>query len=176
MKFKLVIYLMLSCLFTGCGTITTRAPLDATHDLVVETQGVRARAEVLCLTAHTIKSLLGSEIPPEVSKKTCYRVILLSSDSSSIARAVSAYVSAEKEFLAQITGASDTFASAIVEEAVSSATTVETLKTRVDELSKTLTETEAAQTSSQIKAVLALTNDPSIKEKLNAASKALEKY
>jgi len=88
---------MIACLAVGCSRSLGQARLDDGKELLVEGHGSKTNLSVKCLTEAEIKQLTGSSIGPNIPKASCYTTVSVSSDSSSISRAITAYTRAETE-------------------------------------------------------------------------------
>ncbi len=88
---------MTAWLALGCGHTLGQARLDDGKELLVEGRGSKTNLSVKCLTEAEIKQLTGSSIGPNIPKASCYTTVFVSSDSSSISRAITAYTRAETE-------------------------------------------------------------------------------
>lgn len=88
---------MTACLAVGCSRTLGQTRLDDGKELLVEGHGSKTNLSVKCLTEAEIKQLTGSSIGPNIPKASCYTTVFVSSDSSSISRAITAYARAETE-------------------------------------------------------------------------------
>jgi len=100
--------LALGVVSLGCVHVMATTPLSDGNVLNVEGRGSKASAELMCLSADAIEKLTGSKIDPHATPASCYTVVIVTSDSSSISAAVTAFVSAESEFKDDIAGITGT--------------------------------------------------------------------
>ena len=145
----------------GCSHTLGRARLNDGKDLVIEGRGSKTNVSVKCLTESEIKELTGSNINPGVAKASCYTVVFVSSDSSSISKAITAYARAETEL-------NDKVASAVTDGHTPKTSSVgaELAKKVVAE---SLSQDEATVKSDASKLLLSL--DPKTKGEFTAALK-----
>jgi hypothetical protein len=81
---------------TGCGTMGTARMSDG-NEFVIEGSGAQSSISMKCLTLQEIRELTASGVDPSAPPATCYWVALITASSSSISKAVSAYVTRESE-------------------------------------------------------------------------------
>ncbi|MFA4829316.1 MAG: hypothetical protein WC855_11510 [Thermodesulfovibrionales bacterium] len=72
------------------------------NTLVISGYGTKSRVSQKCLRADVIQQLTNSNIPDDVKKQTCYWVLLASTDSSDISKAVTEFIRADDEFQKKI--------------------------------------------------------------------------
>ena len=89
---------------TGCASAMAEVPLSDGNMLVISGYGTKAKVSQLCLSEQTIKQLTNSSIPPDVPKSTCYWVQLVSTDSTDVSKAITAFIRADNEFTSKVAG------------------------------------------------------------------------
>jgi hypothetical protein len=88
----------------GCATTMAEIPTSDHNVLVIRGYGSKSMVAQKCLTAETIKQLISTEIPQSAAGKPCYWVALISSDSTDISKAVTAFIRAKDEFDDKVLG------------------------------------------------------------------------
>ena len=86
----------------GCASVVVETRLGDGNWFQVQGQGAEAQAEVKCIRPSAIKVLTGSEIPDNAPPASCYTTVIVSSKSSAISKAISAYVGAEADLLQHV--------------------------------------------------------------------------
>ena len=180
-----LIFIMVIFILSGCE-IVIRTNIDPDHYLETKTRGVKANTEVLCLRPSAIKGLTNSEIPDNAPDQSCYNVVILSAQSSSIARAVSEYVKAERELLEQaapenLPDDSDAQNSTVPTSDAALSTLVEVVESgspteaanKVMKFQSTMTGPQKAAISQYLETSARTTNNRSAKINLDAAARAL---
>jgi len=89
-------------LLLGCSSILAEVPLSDGNTLVISGSGTKSNVAQKCLRADAIQKLTSSDIPDDVPKQTCYWVLLASTDSSDISKAITAFIQADDEFQRKI--------------------------------------------------------------------------
>src|SRR5882762_150748 len=98
----LICSLVLALSTTGCASVFADVPLSKNFRLQGVGRGSKAAAEVKCLRPDAVKQLTGGEIPDDAPAQSCYTVVIISSDSSSIAKAITSYTNAERELYSKV--------------------------------------------------------------------------
>lgn len=177
-------FALLSCLvLAGCSHTMGQAPLNGGKQLSVDGYGTKSQVSVKCLTPTEITQLTGSSIDPSVTQASCYWVVFVSSDSSSISKAITAYSAAQDELNTKVTtaltggtsnptGPGADVAKAIVSSAVEK--DAATVGASVKKLGDTLDPTLKSNVAANLTDVAAHTANPEQKKKLDAAIQGLQ--
>ncbi len=175
---------LLSCLaVAGCSHTMGQAPLNDGKQLSVDGYGTKSQVSVKCLTPVEIKQLTGSEIDPTVTQASCYWVVFVSSDSSAISKAITAYSAAQDELQSKVTtaltggttnptGPGADVAKVIVSSAVETDAT--SVAASAKKLGDTLDPTLRLQVAADLTDVAAHTANPEQKKKIDAAIQGLK--
>ncbi len=186
MSRKIARLLQLSALsmLVACSSTMGETSLSDGNKLVVVGSGVKSEVSVKCLTAAQIMQLTGSGIDPAAKPASCYTVVFVSASSSSISKAITAYVNAESELSEKVTAtvaaktpppaneATSEIADKIVADAVAQTGSDDEFSKRVTgvQLSDALRTTVTAR----LRAVASTTTDEPTRARLNHAATALE--